>query len=473
MERLAKATWPGRAPAAAAHVRVLDTVLWVNEALVVLALAIDLAITFANTVARYVFNGGITWIPDASAICMTVMTFLGAAAFLRRGGGMAYTALVDLLGGTWRDILRSFGLCMILVICLASLFAFPAFFQASLGRVLPVLDVTEAVADVWQGVGLVLMLLYTAEQLVALPRRGVLAALAATLVLCALLAVLRHVYFTTDFALDPLIPVALAMGLAFAAATPIAFILAGGGTPVFRADRRRTDGAVPAAYQGGIGSFVLLAIPFFMVAGTLMEITGMAARMIDMVQAWIGHWRGGLLIAEVVAMYVFSGMSGSKAADIATVGSVMKLPLRRGGYAPTESVAVLAAAAAMGEVVPPSLALLLLGSITTLSVGALFVAACCRRRCWPCHWSARSCSAAAAGGSRRVRRSAGGARSAASRRPSGADGTGDRGRRHRRRHRGADRGVVARRGLRAAGRAHRLPLARLAAQLGARSAMRR
>ena len=106
----------------------------------------------------------------------------------------------------------------------------------------------------------------------------------------------------------------------------------------------------------------------------LMEVTGMARRMIDMVQEWVGHWTGGLLVAEVVAMYIFSGLSGSKAADIATVGGVMKTPLRAYGYPPTESVAVLAASAAMGETIPPSLMLLVLGSITTLSVGSLFLA---------------------------------------------------------------------------------------------------
>jgi C4-dicarboxylate transporter, DctM subunit len=92
------------------------------------------------------------------------------------------------------------------------------------------------------------------------------------------------------------------------------------------------------------------------------------------VQEWVGHWRGGLLLASIASMYLFSGMSGSKAADVATVGSVMKGPLHNRGYPETESVAVLAAAAAMGEVIPPSIALLILGSITTLSIGTLFVA---------------------------------------------------------------------------------------------------
>ena len=100
----------------------------------------------------------------------------------------------------------------------------------------------------------------------------------------------------------------------------------------------------------------------------------MARRMVDMVQEWVGHLTGGLLMAEVLATYLFSGVSGSKAADVATIGTVMKGPMKKHGYPSTEFVAVLAASAAMAETVPPSVAMLILGSVTTLSVGALFIA---------------------------------------------------------------------------------------------------
>ena len=174
--------------------------------------------------------------------------------------------------------------------------------------------------------------------------------------------------------MDPLVPIAPILVIAFVAGAPIAIVLSLGGILYFLVTGLAPLVVVPAAFQAGIGSFVLLSIPFFMIAGALMDVTGMAARLIDMVEEWIGHWRGGLLLAEVVAMYIVSGMSGSKGADMATVGGIMKGPLRDRGYPPPESVAVLAAASAMGEVVPPSVALLILGSITTLSVGALFVA---------------------------------------------------------------------------------------------------
>ena len=259
-------------------------------------------------------------------------------------------------------------------------------------------------------------------------------------------------------AVNPFVPILAALVIAFIAGTPIAFVLALGGMLYFIITGDAPLVTVPAAYQAGIGSFILLAIPFFMLAGALMDVTGMAARLIDMVQEWVGHWRGGLLQAQMVAIYIFSGISGSKVADMATVGGIMKKPLRERGYPPSESVAVLAAAAAMGEVIPPSIMLLILGSITTLSVGSLFVAGIL-----PAALLAAALGVGIAIRSRaygfpkgpafhlrpRVEKHSDGV--------AGADGPADRRRRDRRRGRIADRSVVIRRGVRLPGGGSGLP----------------
>ncbi len=345
-----------------------------TEIVVVAALGTDLAVTFVNTVGRYAFNSGIDWAPDLSTICLAIITFLGAAAYYRRGSGMAYTALVDLLRGQARDAVEATGLWTVIAVSAVSLFAFPPFFRSHLAQSLPVLDISGGYVAVWLGIGLALMILFSAEKLLRLSLQGALLGFAGAASVAAFALALRLHYVGGDGALDPMIPVAPLLIIAFAAGAPIAIVLALGGILFFLMTGLAPMVVVPAAYQAGIGSFVLLSIPFFMIAGALMDVTGMAARLIDMVEEWIGHWRGGLLLAEVVAMYIVSGMSGSKGADMATVGGIMRGPLRARGYPPPESVAVLAAAAAMGEVVPPSVALLILGSITTLSVGALFVA---------------------------------------------------------------------------------------------------
>ncbi len=354
--------------------RFLAPVALVNEVLAVAALGADLAVTFVNTIGRYAFNSGIDWAPDLSTICLAIMTFLGAAAYFRRGSGIAYTALVDLLEGRRRDTLEAVGLWTVIGVCAISLYVFPPFFRSQLGQTLPVLGISAGIVAIWLGIGLLLMAIYAAEKLARVGARGSITGFLVAVGIGACVVALRISYAGGIIGLDPLALVALILLVAFVAGTPIAVVLSLGGVLYFVITGQAPLVVVPAAYQAGIGSFVLLSIPFFMIAGALMDVTGMAARLIDMVEEWIGHWRGGLLLAEVVAMYIVSGMSGSKGADMATVGGIMKGPLRSRGYPPPESVAVLAAAAAMGEVVPPSVALLILGSITTLSVGALFVA---------------------------------------------------------------------------------------------------
>jgi C4-dicarboxylate transporter, DctM subunit len=131
---------------------------------------------------------------------------------------------------------------------------------------------------------------------------------------------------------------------------------------------------LPAAFQQGVSNYVLQAIPFFMIAGVLMTVTGMGRRLVGMMAAWVGHWPAGLLIAQVGAMYVFSGLSGSKTADVAAIGAAMSQELKHRGYSPGESVATLAAAGAMGETIPPSLGILVLASVSSLSIGTLFLA---------------------------------------------------------------------------------------------------
>ncbi len=354
--------------------RALRAVALANETLVVVAIVIDLFVTFANSIARYAFNSGIHWAEDASMVTISIITFLGSAAYFRRAEGMAYSALLDLTTGLRHDALKSSGLWIVLGVCALSLYAFPPFFAGQMTQTMAVLNVSRGVVSGWIGIGLLLMTVFALEKLAALRLAGVAIGFAGVATVVGLLMVFRHFFDSGAIETDPLIPIAIAMFAAFLTGAPIAIILALGGAFYFIVTGDAPLVAIPAAYQSGIGSFVLLAVPFFMLAGALMEVSGLAGRMIDMVQHWVGHWAGGLLQAQVVAMYIFSGISGSKAADIATVGSVMKGPLRQRGYPPTESVAVLAAAAAMGEVIPPSLALLILGSITNLSVGSLFLA---------------------------------------------------------------------------------------------------
>ncbi len=353
--------------------RALDVLATGTEIIVILALAVDVVMTFVSTAMRYFIGQDLPWAPDVSMILISIITFLGAPAFFRRLRGMAYTALIERHAGAAGRVVHAAGLWTVIAVCALSLFAYPDFLAAQAHRALPVLGLQQGYVAIWLGIGLVLLIIYTLEKLAALGLLGAALGLIPVLVAAGGMALLRHAY-AGGLDLDPFWVIAPVLVLAFLCGTPIPLILGLGGALYFVVTGDAPLVVIPSSLQYGIASYILLAIPFFMIAGALMEISGMAKRLVDMVQHWVGHWTGGLLIAEVLATYIFSGISGSKAADMATVGSVMKQPVRERGYPAAEFAAVLCASAAMSETVPPSLAMLILGSVTNLSVSALFVA---------------------------------------------------------------------------------------------------
>ena len=125
---------------------------------------------------------------------------------------------------------------------------------------------------------------------------------------------------------------------------------------------------------GAIDNFSLLAIPFFILAGELMETGGISHRLVTLARVLVGHVRGGLGNVVLVAMLFFSGISGSTNADAAAVGSVMLPAMKREGYNAGHAGAIVAAAAGMGILVRPCLTMVVYGSITNTSIATLFAA---------------------------------------------------------------------------------------------------
>jgi tripartite ATP-independent transporter DctM subunit len=154
------------------------------------------------------------------------------------------------------------------------------------------------------------------------------------------------------------------MAFGFAVASLAYFYFSGVSSPL----------SVPVNMQEGISSFVLLAIPFFVLAGAVMATGGLSMQLARLANVTVGRMRNGLLQVIVVTMYLFSGLSGSKAADMAAVATGLKDAIDEQGYDRGEIVAVLSASAIMAETVPPSIALLVLASVTSLSVSSLFLA---------------------------------------------------------------------------------------------------
>ncbi|HEX9278528.1 MAG TPA: TRAP transporter large permease subunit, partial [Casimicrobiaceae bacterium] len=108
--------------------------------------------------------------------------------------------------------------------------------------------------------------------------------------------------------------------------------------------------------------------------GELMERAGISERLVNLAKALVAHIQGGLGMVVIVAEYLFSGISGSTAADISAVGSLLIAPMERAGYSKGQAVAIVSAATAMGILVPPCIFMIVLASMTNQSIGAMFVA---------------------------------------------------------------------------------------------------
>ena len=122
-----------------------------------------------------------------------------------------------------------------------------------------------------------------------------------------------------------------------------------------------------------VDSFTLLAIPFFIVAGEVMNACGITKKIVDFSSCLVGHIRGGLAHVTIVAEMFFSGISGSATADVSAIGSIMIPAMELDGYDKDFAVAVNASAATMGPTIPPSIMLVIYGGIANVSVGALFL----------------------------------------------------------------------------------------------------
>jgi TRAP-type C4-dicarboxylate transport system permease large subunit len=156
------------------------------------------------------------------------------------------------------------------------------------------------------------------------------------------------------------IPVAIAM-----AGSSLVYILISGDLPPF---------AVVHRMIGGIDSFPLLAVPFFILAGNLMNNAGITNRIYNFALALVGWLKGGLGHVNVVGSVIFAGMSGTAIADAAGLGTVEIKAMKDHGYAAEFAVGVTAASATLGPIIPPSLPFVIYAMMANVSVGALFLA---------------------------------------------------------------------------------------------------
>jgi tripartite ATP-independent transporter DctM subunit len=362
-------TSPRRRSLVASLDSILGMLVEIPAAMLVVA---EIVILFAGVVARYGLRQPLIWSDELASILFLWLAMLGAAVAFRRSEHMRMTAIVANTRPGMRAYLDVVATCAALGFLL--LIAWPAYQYAYEESFIttPALQIP----NIWRAaalpVGTCLMALFA---LLRLARSG-----DARLVLVAVLSVatLMAIFWLAQPWLRPLGNLNLIIffvgvaGFCVFAGVPIAF---GFGLAIFGylALTTRTPLMVLVGRMDeGMSHLILLSVPLFVFLGLLIEMTGMARAMVAFLASLLGHVRGGLHYVLVGAMYLVSGISGSKAADMAAVAPVLFPEMKARGARPGDLVALLAATGAQTETIPPSLVLITIGSVTGVSIAALF-----------------------------------------------------------------------------------------------------
>jgi tripartite ATP-independent transporter DctM subunit len=332
----------------------------------------EIVILFAGVVARYILHSPLIWSDELASILFLWLAMLGSAVAFHRSEHMRMTAVVANARPGMRAYLDVVATCAALAFLV--LIAWPSYEYAYEESFIttPALQIS----NVWRAAalpaGIALMALFA---FLRLARDGNLRIVAGAVLSVGLLI---GIFWLAQPWLRPLGNLNLIIffvgvaGFCVFAGVPIAF---GFGLAIFGylALTTRTPLMVLVGRMDeGMSHLILLAVPLFVFLGLLIEMTGMARAMVAFLANLLGHVRGGLHYVLVGAMYLVSGISGSKAADMAAVAPVLFPEMKARGAKPGDLVALLAATGAQTETIPPSLVLITIGSVTGVSISALF-----------------------------------------------------------------------------------------------------
>ena len=333
---------------------------------------VETLILFAGVVARYVYRKPLIWSDELASILFLWLAMMGSVVAYQRSEHMRMSALVSAASPQRRAFFEAFALATGIVFL--GLVIHPAI-EYAIDEIMIVTPALE-IPNIWRAIalpiGISLMLL------IGLMRMG----RAHGFTLMALSFAVALAVGGGLYAAKPLLMAmgnyklivffVFLVGALVLSGAPIVFAF-GLGTFAFLAITTRTPlTVVVSRIDEGMSHIILLSVPLFVFLGLLIEVSGMARAMVNFLASLIGHLRGGLSYVLLAGMYLVSGISGSKAADMAAIAPVLFPEMKKRGEKSGNLVALLSASGAMSETIPPSLVLITIGSVTGVSIAGLF-----------------------------------------------------------------------------------------------------
>jgi len=334
--------------------------------------AAEIVILLAGVISRFVFHRPLIWSDELASSLFLWLALLGSVIALRRGEHMRMTAFVGRASPQARTFLDVLAISMPLVFLFVIATVGGQYAIGELPIITPALNISNSWRTAALPVGFALMITVCALRLWQLSSpRLIAAATLLTAVMIAVLMILRPVFMRLGD-VNLLIFFVGIMGATIVVGVPIAFAFGLAAIGYLFLSTSTPLEVVVGRIDEGISHPILLSVPLFVFLGILTEMTGMARAMVAFLASLLGHIRGGLSYVLIGAMYLVSGISGSKAADMAVVAPVLFPEMKARGASGGDLVALLSASGAQTETVPPSLVLITIGSVTGVSIASLF-----------------------------------------------------------------------------------------------------
>ncbi|MBV9734854.1 MAG: TRAP transporter large permease subunit [Acidisphaera sp.] len=361
---------------ASARVRVFQAIdralAVVTEAAAAALVVAEVIILGGSTLARYVFDNPLTWSDELASMLFLWLAMLGAVIALRRGEHMRLTFFIRGMRPDRRAWLDAVALMLVAAVLVALVQPSYEHFDEQRIGLSPVLQISEGWSSAAVVVGVVL-LLFTAIDKVLQQATWPQMIAALAFVAAALGALFWFAPAFEDMGNSNLLIFFVGFVVfSMVIGMPIAFAFLVGTVGFIAFATSIPLSIVASQMDEGMSHLILLAVPMFVLLGALMELSGLARAMIEFLVALIGHFRGGLQYALLGAMYLVSGISGAKAADMAAVAPSLFPEMIKRGNKEGNLTALLSASAVMSETIPPSIVLITVGSVTGVSIAALF-----------------------------------------------------------------------------------------------------
>jgi tripartite ATP-independent transporter DctM subunit len=350
--------------------RALRRLVEIPAAAVVIA---EVIILFVGIIARGVFHHPIIWSDELASILFLWLAMLGSTIAVQRSAHMRLTFFVSSLtprAEAWTSTLAAGGVALFLAIILRPAWEYmddQSFVET------PALGWSGTIRAAAIPVGCTLALLSICLNLLRHSAWDVIS-VAVVFVLIAAGFYLGGPVLTDIGNCNLLVFFVGLLGFAVIAGVPIAFSFCLATVAFLLVTTRSPLLVVVGRMDEGMSSLILLAVPLFVLLGQLVEATGMARVMVAFLASVLGHVRGGMSYVMLGAMLLVSGISGSKTADMAAIAPVLFPEMRKRGMKDGELVSLLAASGAMSETIPPSIVLIAIASVTSVSIAALFTA---------------------------------------------------------------------------------------------------